>query len=559
MNDKNKTRNKSRDLTQAIPTSDDECLKSAGPATAVAKAIAAMVNHDGVITPEEYEGLAIVTDVLSEYSDNRLLFRVLILHYLLEDIPFHNAIVELAIVAKNLPEKNRNLIFNAIKPLLINHVITDKKKITSTWIKALNLPEDKINEVVQTKSEELPERNFIQNIISLFSNKSDKNELAEILPIIFKDNQLNDAIQKYRNKELSSLELEKEISAASKRAIIKAESMLPSLDTIEEQEKHAHKFHVITETLIDQVKSRLKYIHKKLELQHTLFIEDFRAFLDSSLDNVEIGMRDLLEGRTDWADKTIWGKFSETDAYQRILLRFERWKNRYDRMFELWHAELSDFSKESTLMIQNILDNVNPVVFSGLVKTDHGAVEFKNQLDIVSNTTLGLAGLGTIGTVALILTEAVSIASIMPIILSPVGWVIGGAVGLSVLWKSVSDPEKRKRSLLQEKKRQLRDALNEVLGDPITQHRKLIDEVEDNFFLAASNYYGSLARDARLAVLQAKLEIKIIHKIKEDICTIFVNCANTVSDGDTTRIDSIGQVAKDSYNKILSFISRAKK
>lgn len=562
MNNKNnnpsKQETKSRDLTFAVPMSDDDCLKSSGPATAVAKAIASMVSYDGVITPDEYEMLAIVADVLSEYSDNRLLFRVLILNYLLEDISFDYAISELSLVAKNLPDKNRNLIFNAIKPLLIHHVTRDKKKITSAWIKALNLPKDKINEVVKTDTEGLLESDFMQNIVSLLSNQTDKNELAENLSNIFHDNQLNDAIKKYKNKKISSSEMEEEISIASKRALIKAESQLPSLKTIEEQEKQAQKFHIITETLIEQIRSRLKYTGKKLELQHTLFIEDFRAFLDSSLDSVEIGMRDLLEGRTDWADKTIWTKFSETDAYQRILLRFERWKNRYDRMFELWHAELFDFSKESKHTIQNILDNVDPIVFSGLVKTDHGAVEFKNQLDIVSNTTLGLAGLGAIGTVALILTEAVSIASIIPIILSPVGWVIGGAVGLSVLWKSLSNPEKRKRSLPQEKRRQLRDALNEILGDPITQHRRLIDEVEDNFFSVASNYYGPLARDARLAVLQAQLEIKIINKIKEDICTIFVNCAKTVSDGDSTSKDKIGQFAKSSLNKVLSFISRAK-
>ena len=83
--------------------------------------------------------------------------------------------------------------------------------------------------------------------------------------------------------------------------------------------------------------------------------------------------------------------------------------------------------------------------------------------------------------------------------------------------------------------------------------------MEEDFFSVTSNYYGALARDARLAVLQAKLEIKIIKKIKEDICNIFLNCAHTVSDGDTTRVDNIGQIAKIGYNKILSFISRAKK
>lgn len=131
MNNKNNSSSKQetrhRDLTLAIPMSDDDCLKSSGPATAVAKAIASMVSYDGVITPDEYEMLAIVADVLSGYSDNRVLFRVLILHYLLENIPFEDAISELSKVAEKLPDKN--LVFNAIKPLLINHVIRDKKRL----------------------------------------------------------------------------------------------------------------------------------------------------------------------------------------------------------------------------------------------------------------------------------------------------------------------------------------------------------------------------------------------------------------------------------------------
>lgn len=399
---------------------------------------------------------------------------------------------------------------------------------------------------------------FIQNIVSLLSNQTDKNELAENLSNIFHDNQLNDAIKKYKNKELSSSRLEEEISIASKRALIEAESRLPSLKTIEEQEKQALKFHVVTEELVDQVRSRLKNIHKRLELQHNLFIDDFRAFLDSSLDSVEIGMRDLIDGRSDWTDKTIWDKFYETDAHQRITLRFERLRNRYDRIFDLWNTELSDFSKESNRTIKNVLDNVDPVVFSGLVKTDHGSVQFKIHLDNVSNTTLGLARLGAMGTVALLLTGAVSVTAIMPIISNPVGWVIGSAVGLSVLWKAFSNPEQRKRSLLQEKRKQLRDAIPKMLGDPITYHRRLIDELEDNFSLVAANYYAPLVRESRLAVLQAQLEKKIICKIKEDICTIFEVCAKTVSNSDSTGKDNISQFAKSSLNKVLSFISRVK-
>jgi hypothetical protein len=85
-----------------------------------------------------------------------------------------------------------------------------------------------------------------------------------------------------------------------------------------------------------------------------------------------------------------------------------------------------------------------------------------------------------------------------------------------------------------------------------------VDEVEERFFSAASNYYVPLARDARLAVLQARLQAKVILRIKEDIQTIFLNCARTSATKDPIYIDNIGQFAKTSYNKVLSFISASK-
>jgi hypothetical protein len=42
--------------------------------------------------------------------------------------------------------------------------------------------------------------------------------------------------------------------------------------------------------------------------------------------------------------------------------------------------------------------------------------------------------------------------------------------------------------MIQEKRRQLRNALKEILGDPVTQHQNLIDEVAESFFSVASNY-----------------------------------------------------------------------
>ena len=230
-------------LTFTIPRSDEECLKSSGLAPIVARAIASMVRMDGVITPEEYEQLSITADILSEYSDNRLLFRVLILHSLLEDVSFDKGISELSSIVKNQPEETRSLIFAAVKPLLIQQELKDKKKITHAWIKALNLPKDRINEVVNETINRskggLLEGDFVQNLINLLTSKSNNIELAERLSNIFQDKQFNDAINKYKNKDLSPPELDEEISEAAKRALNKAESRLPSLKTVEEQEKQA--------------------------------------------------------------------------------------------------------------------------------------------------------------------------------------------------------------------------------------------------------------------------------------------------------------------------------
>ena len=67
----------------------------------------------------------------------------------------------------------------------------------------------------------------------------------------------------------------------------------------------------------------------------------------------------------------------------------------------------------------------------------------------------------------------------------------------------------------------MRNGLIKVLGDPIKKHEETCEGIFKEYLEIASKYYAPLVRDAGLAVLQSKLETKVINLIKDDTKRIF--------------------------------------
>jgi len=161
-----------------------------------------------------------------------------------------------------------------------------------------------------------------------------------------------------------------------------------------------------------------------------------------------------------------------------------------------------------------------------MVKTNHGAINLKNQLDSIADLTLGvhIAGAAITGILAFVTSGAIlsPLAATAPVSIP----VIVVTAGSAFIWKLFSKPEKRKRKVIQSKREQMRSGLFKVIGDPIKKHEEASEEIIKQFLETASRYYAPLIRDARLAVLQAKFEIDVISLIRDDTKRIFNNCMN---------------------------------
>lgn len=175
--------------------------------------------------------------------------------------------------------------------------------------------------------------------------------------------------------------------------------------------------------------------------------------------------------------------------------------------------ELDEFSQELGSTSKVVFDNVDPVAFSKLVKSDHQSTELLNSMDKTTDLTLGvsIAGIGILLVMGVELTGAVSF-----IISNPIGWVIGSALGFSLLWKLFSDPKARKKNFIKDKRDDLKEALNKLLNDPAKKHNELSIELRKQFYDVASAHFSPLVRDARLAIMQYNLEVKTIKRIHKD-------------------------------------------
>ena len=306
----------------------------------------------------------------------------------------------------------------------------------------------------------------------------------------------------------------------------KAEKLLPSLKIIREQKTQANRLLKLSETLVDQIKNRLYFVNERLQVEHEMYCDDLNALVESSLDNIELGMRDLITERKDWADETLWNQFLKRDASSRFRANLEQHEHKYNKFIDIWKNELSSFSKEIEKTVKTVRTNVDPIVFSSMVKTNHGAINLKNQLDSIADLTLGvhIAGAAITGILAFVTSGAIlsPLAATAPVSIP----VIVVTAGSAFIWKLFSKPEKRKRKVIQSKREQMRSGLFKVIGDPIKKHEEASEEIIKQFLETASRYYAPLIRDARLAVLQAKFEIDVISLIRDDTKRIFNNCMN---------------------------------
>ena len=146
---------------------------------------------------------------------------------------------------------------------------------------------------------------------------------AKTMASCFQDDELRQAIVRWERSADVGPDLEAEMDAAAQRAYTAAVSRLKSAHDLREQQVVTQRFLKTTEVLLEQVQARLEGIADCLRFQNEMFDEDVRAFIDSSLDAIELRMRETVRGRPNWTEEATWEAFRNGAAYAELRARFE--------------------------------------------------------------------------------------------------------------------------------------------------------------------------------------------------------------------------------------------
>lgn len=310
-------------------------------------------------------------------------------------------------------------------------------------------------------------------------------------------------------------ELEGAMLQAANRAFSQASARLKSIQDLQQQGDLAARFLQTTQALTDQVVSRLRSINARLQLQDEMFREDLDAFVEGSLDSLELEMNALMKGRKNFTDPGVWNNFKERAAYGDLMARFAPIRGRYVRLFDQWRTELEAFSQEASTIRSSILSSVDRRAFTGLVPSEHSAACIKCALDRVSDAALGVSLMGALGVGAAVGAGAIKVGVVVTALANPVGATIGVVVGAAALWKAASNIEGRREKLVKDKRAQIREGLETLLASEGLDHETLSAEVYTKFVEAAVEQYTPLVVEARLWAMKSRLEPGVNDRVLE--------------------------------------------
>lgn len=520
-----------------IPRTDEEVFNLLAPFPIVlTEAIAATVLLDDTISVSEYQALAKVAANLDELSPIPGLMVTLILRGVLEGPAYSTAMRRLKAIAKDRPENERLATFQATTPL-IQAQPEGRADIATEWAEALNLDRRLTAEGSPSTSDASVIDRFLKKITSFRSaNLTRENpfERARRFARSFDDDRLATVVSELESSPgpLAQSRLTEELNAAVERAFRHASAVLKTQDVLDQQLDVAGRFLRTAEALREQIQLRLRSVKERLDLQSGMFHEDLDDFVRTALDSVEISMRDLMEGRRNWADKTIWEQFKTRGALSAIVENFQPLKHRYQRVFDQWQRELELFAQEVSMLRVGVLKNIDPQAFANLLPTDHSAVTVKNAIDRAADTTLGVAILGTLGAAGAVAMGVVQAGVLIALVSNPVGATVATAAGLAAAWKVFSNPEARKRKLTQTKRRVLETKLREALQTETFNHDEIVQGLMNKFLEAAYQQYTPLIIEARMIALRAKLEAQMVRRVLSDTRKVLMAGSRHVDDVD---------------------------
>lgn len=497
-------------------------------AWAIARAAAATVLADRVLTVAEYEAIAESATALESLSSYPGLMSYLVLRALEESPELGKALKELRKTTQGLPPETRQAVFDATFGVRLAQG-ENAPKMHAQWARALQA-EDTSTRGPDEEKTTVSTKDLIESGQAQLSNTWRRlTELrsvvhpqvidrARVMARTFQDDDLQKAIStcEASSDPQRDTKLTSALESAVERAADAAIQQLKTTDDLAQQQDLADRFLKTTDALIDQVQSRLVSVEQRLQLQGQMFSEDLESFIENSLESLELMMNRLAEGRHDWGDVGFWESFKNDHAFGELTSRLQPLRDRYTRIFEQWRMEIEAFSHESATIRSTVLSTVDMRAFGALVPSKRSTASLKCALDRVSDTTLSLSLLGVLAAGAAAAAGVVQVATVVAAIANPIGATVGAAVGIAAIWNLASNREARKEKMIRTKREQIKAALERLLKGEGLNHDELANEVLTKFVEVAVEQYTPMLVEARLWSMKARLEQTVIQRVLQD-------------------------------------------
>ncbi len=505
---------------------------------ALCQCLAGIASSDGAITLEEYALIVATTIKFAGLSDNPALVNIFTLQGILAETKLDSSLKLLSKMSHTIPDKNKKIILETSLPLISAQL--KSREIQTQFSNALGIRENAANEnsVSDGLRHLFPDHPFtplirvkkhLSTLIHTNKLSTTFRQLSKIESFAYRFNepQLIERLKELRthSSEASLDALNQQLHDSKHRVLENLQTFKQQMELLCQQNSAADQLTTLAQTLYEQVEQRLIEIQNRAELQKQLFKEDIDEFIEQSVNEVELNLRQQLE-LDDWTKPEIWENFAKTEAAKALSKHYEKVQRRYERIFSQWNNEFSSFSQELSLTQQVILQGLEKQELSQLILPPSPRLKVLQQLDGASSlilNTLKMAGAGTmtIGGIAiatgipasLFLVSATTIGGFF--ISNPIGWAAIGTITLAGLYQYLSNPAARKSKEIKNARNLIEEGLKKMIGYPEETHNQHMDYIVENFHKTAKNNFLPLLQDTNLAVRMNKLQLEVIKKITQ--------------------------------------------
>ncbi len=261
-------------------------------------------------------------------------------------------------------------------------------------------------------------------------------------------------------------------------------------------------------SIVQQIKQRLGALERGVDLQQREFTEDVEDFIAAALYEIELGLRDRMQGRS-WLNQSAWKTFAKNQHGRALQSRYDKLRWRQERRVELLEKELMLFHNELKTSRPQLLRDIDRKEFVELVLPQSSKMQIMGSIDHLASFTLLAAGLAGAGSATMAYT---GLAVITGHIAVPLSAAILGPMAIASLYKLFTNPEERKQKVIHSKMEEIEEGLRKVMEGAKEKNAAIFGSIVNEFYNVAEWYLIPLAHSSKRALDILQLQERLIEE-----------------------------------------------